>query len=71
MRIVQHFVSDSLHHTNIIYAADIDKLLFRNVLLPFATRAGTLGVFLKGVRIYGRYGDVSRSFEHYMCNDVI
>lgn len=26
------FVSDLLHHTNIIYAADIDKLLFRNTL---------------------------------------
>lgn len=27
------FVSDLLHHTNIIYAADIDKLLFRNAPL--------------------------------------
>lgn len=46
------FVSDLLHHTNIIYAADIDKLLFRNSLHRALLRAHSENPFL--LRRYNR-----------------
>lgn len=66
------FVSDLLHHTNIIYAADIDKLLFRNIY--FSASIALLRVQSVNPFLFGRYNRQKicalfalKSFSFWKC----